>query len=341
MKQHILNSFFFISLGFQVISQVSCKEIAADYSGVCIQHGSGKEVVLYEHGRRIGILEKYDREDQLRLKRSKDMLLSKSLMGELNGASYNQEGTIQEEINIVNGTGSIKLFHEDTIELVASFIDGHPSGVWSYFFPFGPEEKRLQFDSSLVTSYRDFEELYDAFKDYEDLLKGIHYETSSFTGLFLEYYQPGKLLRTMNFKDGKLVDTLKTYSYQGHLSEEASVSAKVHNECTGFAKWYDPSGTIYAYFDFNQGTGVYWEYYEEEQVSYTGYYDQGKANGTWVVKDADGTILCKIKSSILNPVQCQTMSCIMDDFANKRRKMRKIYNPNYVNPWETPPPRKN
>lgn len=337
---YILSLIFMSSIAFTLTAQPSCDSIKPDYSGQCIEKSYEKKILLYENGQKLGILETYYNNGQLKMRRSKEILTSRNLNAEFQGEGYYKDGEIKEKIDIVNGTGTIELFREDTIELRAKFYKGRPTGTWKYFSPFVSEEKHIYFDSSKMNTYQNFEALYNAFKEYEDLFRGITRDVSTYNGLFREYHSKGNLLRETNYVDGKMVDTIKTYSIQGHLSEEASVSAKIDNEVSGFAKWYESNGNIDSYFEFENCTGTFYEYSSEEQVSYTGFYKNGTAHGIWLVKDSSDQILYEVNYDKLSPKLCKTMSCIMEDFANKRMKMRKLYDPDYVNPWDLPPPRR-
>jgi len=181
---------------------------------------------------------------------------------------YSYVVRIKKENKLVQGT-----IYSDFGDL-GEFVDGRPVYRQKRWHKNGQLSSICYYDNnSLLGEYRSWHEngflfkkgVYKYFPNYQGFKITYVYKKD---GIWLTYFNNGKLRQKENYKNGLLHNRVEIYYENGNLLLES-------------------------FFDNNKRTGCWKFYYENGTVAYEGNYLKDKKEGDWLIYDINGNLKIK------------------------------------------------
>lgn len=194
-------------------------------------------------------------------------------------------------------------YEKGSLKREGFYVDDKKNGLWKYYYEDGKlkAEEYFEGDSSMYREFyasgslklegRQVNGLSDGiWKQYDEsghIKAEGNYERGVRQGKWRFYHENGKLSSIGDFLDGSTVGKWTYYHKNGKVSAEG---AEKNGLKEGYWKLYHSNGDFKGEAVFNQGEGIYQEFYEDSTLKVKGNMQNGVHQGKWLYYYEDGTL---------------------------------------------------
>jgi len=210
--------------------------------------------------------------------------------GNINGKEENfyKNGQLSAVTSYRNGNRidkGLSYFENGVLQSSTEFFDDKPHGRKEFYDPSG----KLQ----LVRFYNYGRLIGYSYKDKNDVEMSM-IPLKNETGKITAFYNTGKPSKIMEYKNGDLVNTYKSYFYNGFLEDEFSYK---NNEIQGIRKEYFTNGKVKQEQSFKYGerNGKNTLYFENGNIKEESIYINDVQHGTTLYYNETGKLIMKKK----------------------------------------------
>lgn len=200
--------------------------------------------------------------------------------------------------------GHWKFYYEKgSLKREGNFLDGKKEGLWEYFDEDGKlkSEEVFKGDLSAYKEYYASGELKLKGNRVKGQSEGIwtqyyknghikavgNYHQGNRQGKWRFYHENGKLASTGDFLEGFTVGKWTYYHENGNISAEGAEKDGLKE---GYWKLYYSNGDFKGEAVFNQGEGIYQEFYKDSTLKVKGFLSDGAHQGKWQYFYEDGML---------------------------------------------------
>ncbi len=219
---------------------------------------------------------------------------------------YYENGNIKSE-GVLNGSskeGLWKFYFENDGEKSNGFYENNQkTGIWNYFF----EDGTLKSQSVIEDGVGHYTEFYPSGsrrmegKNVNNKSEGewiYYYETGEIeavgqfenglkTGEWVYYHQNGEKAALGTYRSGKRHGDWKYFHDNGTLSQSGTV---INDQKDGYWKLFYPTGEVLGEATFDEGDGVFNEYYPSGNQKSKGKIVEGEKTGKWYYYSEKGQL---------------------------------------------------